>query len=131
MAVDWRGLHAGQDRRRLSLPGYVFQRQRYWLPEPSSMMMDQAAALHPLIDTNVSTLDEQTFAKTFRPEAFYLADPRLGGNRILPGVAYLELAIQAASLSAPGRRPVAIEDVRWMRPVVVDDAPVDLSLIHI
>ena len=128
VAVDWRGLHAGQDRRRLSLPGYVFQRQRYWLPEPSSMMMDQAAALHPLIDSNVSTLDEQTFAKTFRPEAFYLADHRLGGNRILPGVAYLELAIQAANLSAPGRRPVAIEDMRWMRPVVVDDAPVDTRI---
>ena len=29
--VDWRGLHAGERRRRVPLPGYPFDRGRYWI----------------------------------------------------------------------------------------------------
>lgn len=34
--IDWSGLHAHERRRRLHLPGYPFERQRYWaeLPGP-------------------------------------------------------------------------------------------------
>ena len=35
--VDWTGFYAGQDRRPQPLPGYAFQRQRYWVePEPAT-----------------------------------------------------------------------------------------------
>ncbi|HVC19696.1 MAG TPA: SDR family NAD(P)-dependent oxidoreductase [Vicinamibacterales bacterium] len=34
--VDWAGYWAGEDRRRVPLPTYPFERQRYWL-EPSSV----------------------------------------------------------------------------------------------
>jgi len=30
LAIDFAGLFAGEERRRISLPGYPFQRQRYW-----------------------------------------------------------------------------------------------------
>jgi phthiocerol/phenolphthiocerol synthesis type-I polyketide synthase E len=33
--VDWRGLHAERPRRRLALPGYPFERRRFWL-EPGA-----------------------------------------------------------------------------------------------
>jgi amino acid adenylation domain-containing protein len=29
--IDWQGFHAGQARRRLPLPTYPFERQRYWI----------------------------------------------------------------------------------------------------
>lgn len=29
--IDWRGLHSGEERRRVVLPTYPFERQRYWL----------------------------------------------------------------------------------------------------
>ena len=29
--VDWAGLHAGEHRRRVALPTYPFERQRYWI----------------------------------------------------------------------------------------------------
>ena len=32
LAVDWQGFDAGFERQRLRLPGYPFQRQRFWLP---------------------------------------------------------------------------------------------------
>ena len=30
LAIDFAGLFAGEQRRRISLPGYPFQRQRFW-----------------------------------------------------------------------------------------------------
>ncbi|MGO1070379.1 SDR family NAD(P)-dependent oxidoreductase [Lysobacter sp. CA199] len=123
--VDWPALHAQAGRRRVPLPGYAFQRQRYWVDTADVGAGRDAAiaVLHPLIDANVSTLDEQAFLKTFRPDEFYLRDHRLGENRILPGVVYLELALQAARLAAPGRAVTALEDVHWYKPVIVNDAP--------
>ncbi|WP_461010128.1 type I polyketide synthase [Streptomyces capparidis] len=34
--VDWPGFLAGEDRRVLSLPGYAFQRRRYWIDAPGA-----------------------------------------------------------------------------------------------
>ncbi|MCY4065050.1 MAG: acyltransferase domain-containing protein, partial [Rhodospirillaceae bacterium] len=31
LSFDWEGLFAGERRRRISLPGYPFQRRRYWI----------------------------------------------------------------------------------------------------
>jgi len=31
VSLDWRGFHAGWQRRRLPLPTYPFERQRYWI----------------------------------------------------------------------------------------------------
>jgi polyketide synthase PksN len=33
--VDWRQLHAGQERQRVSVPTYPFARERYWLDQPT------------------------------------------------------------------------------------------------
>ncbi len=32
--IDFAGLFAGEQRRRIPLPGYPFQRRRFWIPEP-------------------------------------------------------------------------------------------------
>ncbi|HEX4954980.1 MAG TPA: amino acid adenylation domain-containing protein, partial [Thermoanaerobaculia bacterium] len=34
-AIDWRGAHTGESRRRVALPTYPFERQRCWLAEPA------------------------------------------------------------------------------------------------
>jgi len=32
--INFEGLFAGETRRRISLPGYPFERRRYWIPDP-------------------------------------------------------------------------------------------------
>ena len=32
--IDFEGLFAGETRRRIALPGYPFERRRYWIPDP-------------------------------------------------------------------------------------------------
>lgn len=46
VALDWNAVHAARGGRRIGLPGYPFQRRRYWLPEavPSA----ESAAKPPL-----------------------------------------------------------------------------------
>lgn len=126
-AVEWEGLHAPGARRRLPLPTYVYQRQRYWVAHSGANAHPTggtgAAALHPLIDANVSTLDEQSFRKTFRPDEPFLRDHQLGSNRILPGVAYLEMALAAGRLAGGGAEVAALREVRWLKPILVNEQP--------
>lgn len=36
VAIDWRGFYAHEQRKRVELPTYPFQRKRYWIDPPSS-----------------------------------------------------------------------------------------------
>jgi phthiocerol/phenolphthiocerol synthesis type-I polyketide synthase E len=40
--IDWTGFYAGQHRRRLHLPTYPFERQRYWIDRPAPVEKNQA-----------------------------------------------------------------------------------------
>src|SRR3569833_1815890 len=121
--VDGEFLHDRGVRKRLSLPGYSFHRQRYWINKAANARAGAGtvASLHPLLDAHVSTLEEQTFRKTIRPQEFFLRDHRLGDNRIVPAVAYLEMALQASRLASVRSRVVALYDVSWMKPIVVNE----------
>ncbi len=48
-AVDWSAFSAGEERRRVALPGYAFQRERYWLDPvaPAADDDEPARALDP------------------------------------------------------------------------------------
>ncbi|HYW40567.1 MAG TPA: SDR family NAD(P)-dependent oxidoreductase [Terriglobales bacterium] len=43
LSVDWNALHAGEEPRRVSLPTYPFERQRYWI-EPGEKVLASKAA---------------------------------------------------------------------------------------
>ncbi|WP_238553333.1 SDR family NAD(P)-dependent oxidoreductase [Dickeya sp. DW 0440] len=139
--VDWSALHAAHPRRRVSLPGYAFQRQACWAPAlPASspaLVTAGAAALHPLIEMNVSTLAEQAFRTRLHADAFFLNDHRLGDNRILPGAAYIEMALSASELALHGHalppdgdRPLLsqVQNIQWRQPVLVTSDAVEIAI---
>ncbi|QBQ60372.1 Polyketide synthase PksL [Saccharomonospora xinjiangensis] len=60
------------------------------------------------------------------PDDAVVTDHEVAGDRVLPGVAHLALAVGAL---APGRTSFAVGDVRWLSPVGVADRPVRLELV--
>lgn len=56
--VDWSGFYSGQNRRRVPLPSYPFERRRYWIDPPSSVTT-------PLALDHEETATPVTYDRTF------------------------------------------------------------------
>ncbi|WP_330333036.1 SDR family NAD(P)-dependent oxidoreductase [Streptomyces sp. NBC_00536] len=100
--VDWQAFYAGTGARRVDLPTYPFQRQRYWI-EPGSRAGDVGAAGleeagHPLLGAAVPLADSEGFLFTGRlglASHPWLADHAVMDTVLLPGTAFVELAVRA------------------------------------
>lgn len=123
-AVDWKtGYSAAMVPRRVGLPTYPFARDRFWLKEqpaasgktlPSAI--PQPYRLHPLVHRNTSDVTELSFTSCFDGGEFFLSDHVVRGKRLLPGVAYLEMARAAVELAVGRERPVQLTQIVWIRP---------------
>jgi polyketide synthase PksN len=137
--VDWNKLYGDTQPRRISLPTYPFARERYWLPEiqeqPAGRRdadLGRHAVIHPLLQQNISDFSEQRFTSTFTGQEFFLADHVVKGQRVLPGVAYLEMARaaveQAAGVLTDDQTVMQLKNVVWIRPLAVGKQPVKVHI---
>ncbi|ATQ76808.1 hypothetical protein CR152_21515 [Massilia violaceinigra] len=126
LEIDWRQLHTGHKPVLISLPAYPFAKDRYWISRLAATRRSGGAApLHPLVHANTSDFFEQSYSARFSGDEFFLADHRIGATRqkILPGVAYLEMVRAAVAMAVPAgaqARQLQINNVAWMQPIVVD-----------
>ncbi|WP_438432128.1 SDR family NAD(P)-dependent oxidoreductase [Gorillibacterium sp. sgz500922] len=127
-AVPWEMGYANERPRRISLPAYPFEEGRYWIPTVDAPRTGNFTSLHPLVDTNESTLERQWYRKILNPAEFYLRDHRISGDRILPGAVYLEMAVAAGHLAVQDRRVRIIQNVGWMSPIGVREETLPVSI---
>ncbi|WP_129645083.1 GNAT family N-acetyltransferase [Peristeroidobacter agariperforans] len=131
--LDWRRLYSDSKPKRMRLPLYPFAKQRYWIESSQAMQAaastDAPALLHPLLHTNASDFTGQKYRSKFSGTEFFLRDHRvklggLGVQKVLPGVAYLEMvraALQHAAPAQPKSPLVEISEFVWLKPVVVTE----------
>ncbi len=131
--VGWEAVFAGHGPRRVPLPTYAFERRRYWLDAPARHRSAPAPApasdgpAHPFLPHRTATADGGLLLGgplTVRDHP-WLADHTVAGAALLPGTAFVEMALHAgASLGASG-----LAELTLTAPLVLGpNATVDLQV---
>ena len=118
LPIRFEGLFAGEERRRIALPGYPFQRERYWIEAPRRRRSD---AGHPLLGArHESASGEVAFdTEVFPSDPAWLSDHRVFGRLIAPGALYGAMA--ASATLADGSDAVIVEDFQMQSALVFPD----------
>ena len=115
LPIRFDGLFAGESRRRISLPGYPFRRDRHWIDAPRRR---RSSADHPLLGRrHESASGEIGFDTELYPsDPAWLADHRVFDRVVAPGALFGAMAASACTVENYG--PAVVGDFQ-MRTALV------------
>ena len=115
LPVRFDGLFAGESRRRISVPGYPFRRDRHWIDAPRRR---RSSADHPLLGSrHESASGEISFdTELFPSDPAWLDDHRVFDRVVAPGALYGAMAASAGTAENPG--PAVVEDFQMQSALV-------------
>ena len=118
LSLRFDGLFAGEERRRIALPVYPFQRERYWVPVPRRR---RTGTGHPLLGVrHDSASGEINFdTELFPSDPPWLGDHRVFDRLVVPGALYGAMAVSACKAENAG--PADIEDFQLLSALVLSE----------
>ncbi|GFE41881.1 type I polyketide synthase [Streptomyces tubercidicus] len=119
--LDWSAVANAHPGRPAvgDLPTYPFQRQRYW-PTPRTLAtVGIGPADHPLLSAAVELANGSHLftGRLSVPDQPWLADHALGGTAVVPGTAFLELAVLAGDRAGCRR----VGDLTLVSPLILPE----------
>ena len=122
VSVAWDALFDEEGVGRVELPTYAFQRRRFWL-EPDAQSdpaaVGQLAGEHPLLGAAVRLAGAEGWLLTGRLSLSsqpWLADHKVGEMVLLPGTAFVELALAAGERVGAG----GLDDLTLVAPLLLE-----------
>lgn len=117
--IKWDKIYNYCDTPMVPIPNYQFDRKRFWINE-NALEKENLVNNNPMIDSiEIRSKNEFVCKKVLSLEDFYLRDHIVGGKVVLPGVAYLEMALEAGKLCA-GKELKTISEIMWIKPLIFE-----------
>ncbi|MBR8829127.1 MAG: SDR family NAD(P)-dependent oxidoreductase [Gomphosphaeria aponina SAG 52.96 = DSM 107014] len=124
VAIDWLGFESEWGKRKVALPTYPFQRQRYWierLENQGKKTRLSSGNLHPLLGEKldlVGTEEIRFQSHLSENQPAYLREHRVFGRAIVPATVYLEMAL-AAGVEVLKTEKLVLEEVEIKQGIIL------------
>lgn len=110
-SIDWATV-SPDNQQFVRLPSYPWQRERYWAESEASMRERIGQPDHPLLGYRMASPRPMWELHLNTSVLSYLNDHQVQGAMVLPGAAYVEMALAAAS-QVFGERRYALESIEF------------------
>ncbi|RKZ93723.1 MAG: short-chain dehydrogenase [Candidatus Parabeggiatoa sp. nov. 1] len=130
VSVDWSSFDQGYSRRKVVLPTYPFQRQRYWMEthfaknsRGLAFSGSNLGGLHPLLGQKLQTplLKETLFESLFSRDSMpFLEEHRIFGKLVVSGATHISLLLGACELTF-GTGGCVLEDILFPQALAIED----------
>ncbi len=119
LPLRFEGLFAGEARCRIVLPGYPFQRERYWVEAPKRRRLDTG---HPLLGVrHDSASGEISYdSEIFPSDPKWLSDHRVLDRLVVPGALFGTMAASACTTENPSL--AVIEDFQILSALILPES---------
>ena len=125
--LEWGKLEEGKGRRKVSLPGYAFQRERYWIEGKQRTRREEGDVLAG--ERVHSALKQAQFRRRMSErEPEYVKEHRIGEQVIVPGTMYVEMGLSAGR-GVYGKRVRGLRDVRFLEALELGEEERDVETI--
>ncbi len=140
--IDWEAVDRDYGPRKTEIPSYPFQRRRSWVSTAEHAASQGAYSpqysgpvLHPLLGRRlpVASHDHIFESQLAANRPAMLGDHKVQGRVVMPGAAYLEMALAASAVGAPGMpgsgKPWTVCGANLIEPLVFDKSATSVQTI--
>jgi len=116
--IEFEGLFAGEERRRITLPGYPFQRIQHWVRTSKRRHKDDG---HPLLGVRHESPRGEVMFETevFASDPAWLLDHLVYEQVVVPGGLHGGMAVSVALSHGDG--PAVVDELQIYSPLMLDE----------